>query len=96
MKFQPPKGTKDFLPEEMAKRRKVFEKIRKVFESYGYGEVCTPAFENFELLAKKSGPDIEKEIYVFEDKGGRKLGLRFDPTVPICRIVASNPSLPKP
>jgi len=96
MKFQPPKGTKDFLPEEMAKRRKVFEKIRKVFESYGYGEVCTPAFEDFELLAKKSGPDIEKEIYVFTDKSGRKLGLRFDPTVPICRIVASDPSLTKP
>jgi histidyl-tRNA synthetase len=96
MKFQPPKGTKDFLPEEMAKRKKVFEKIRKVFESYGYGEVWTPAFEDFELLAKKSGPDIENEIYVFTDKSGRKLGLRFDPTVPICRIVASDPSLPKP
>ncbi len=96
MKFQPPKGTRDFLPEEMTRRRKVFEKIRKVFESYGYGEVCTPAFEDFELLSKKSGPDIEKEIYVFTDKSGRKLGLRFDPTVPICRIVASDTSLTKP
>jgi histidyl-tRNA synthetase len=96
MKFQPPKGTRDFLPKEMDKRRKVFERIRKVFESYGYGEVCTPTFEDFELLAKKSGPDIEKEIYVFTDKSNRKLGLRFDPTVPICRIVASDPSLTKP
>ncbi|MBI4009594.1 MAG: histidine--tRNA ligase [Candidatus Aenigmarchaeota archaeon] len=96
MKFQPPKGTRDFLPEEMAKRRKVFEKIRKVFEGYGYGEVWTPAFEDFELLSKKSGPDIENEIYVFTDKAGRKLGLRFDPTVSICRIVASDTSLPKP
>jgi len=96
MKFQPPKGTRDFLPAEMAARRKMFEKIRKVFENYGYGEVCTPAFEDFELLAKKSGPDIENEIYVFEDKAGRKLGLRFDPTVPICRIVGTDPSLPKP
>ena len=96
MKFQPPKGTRDFLPEEMFKRRKVFEKIRKVFEGYGYGEVCTPAFEDFDLLSKKSGPDIEKEIYVFTDKSGRKLGLRFDPTLPICRIVASDSSLTKP
>lgn len=95
-KFQTPRGTRDFLPEEMSRRRKVFEKIRKVFENYGYGEVCTPTFEDFELLAKKSGPDIEKEIYVFKDKSGRKLGLRFDPTVPICRIVASDPSIPKP
>lgn len=95
-KFQTPRGTRDFMPEEMVRRRKVFDSIRKVFESYGYGEVCTPAFEDFELLAKKSGPDIEREIYVFKDKSGRKLGLRFDPTVPICRIVFSNPSLPKP
>ncbi len=95
-KFQCPRGTRDFLPQEMAKRRGVFEKIREVFERYGYGEVCTPAFEDFELLSKKSGPEIENEIYAFKDKSGRKLGLRFDPTVPICRIVASDPSLPKP
>lgn len=96
MKFKTPRGTRDFLPEEMARRREVFESIRKVFEGYGYGEVCTPAFEDFELLAKKSGPDIEKEIYAFKDKSGRKLGLKFDPTVPICRIVAANPSLARP
>ncbi len=95
-KFQPPKGTRDFLPEEMFRRRKIYEKIRDVFERYGYGEVWTPAFEDFDLLAKKSGPDIEKELYVFKDKAGRKLGLRFDPTVPICRIVSSDPSIPKP
>jgi histidyl-tRNA synthetase len=96
MKFQPPRGTRDFLPEEMSRRRIIFEKIRTVFERYGYGEISTPAFEDFELLAKKSGPEIENEIYAFTDKSGRKLGLRFDPTVPICRIVASDPSLPKP
>jgi len=96
MKFQPPRGTRDYLPEDMRLRRKVFEKMRGVFESYGYGEVSTPAFEDFNLLAKKSGPEIEKEIYVFKDKSGRKLGLRFDPTVPICRILASIPSLTKP
>lgn len=96
VRFKTPRGTRDFLPEETAKRREAFEKIRKVFECYGYGEVCTPAFEDFKLLSKKSGPDIEKEIYVFKDKNNRKLGLRFDPTVPICRIVASNPTLAKP
>lgn len=96
MKLQTPRGTRDFLPEEMAKRRELTEKIRGVFVSYGYGEIQTPAFEEFELLAKKSGAEIEKEIYTFEDKSGRKLGLRFDPTVPICRVVASNPNLRKP
>ena len=94
--WQTPKGTFDILPEEMARRRAVYAKIRAVYASYGYEEVSTPAFEDFELLAKKSGPAIEQEIYAFTDKAGRKLGLRFDPTVPICRIIASNPSLPKP
>ncbi len=94
--WQPPRGTRDFLPADMAVRTEVCERMRKVFERYGYGEVCTPAFEDFGLLSKKSGPDIEKEIYAFEDKGGRKLGLRFDPTVPIARIVASTPNMPKP
>lgn len=96
MEWQTPKGTRDFLPAEMKKRQELFAKFRGIFESYGYGEVCTPAFEDFELLATKSGKDIENEIYVFEDKSGRKLGLRFDPTVPVCRIVSSDSSLPKP
>jgi histidyl-tRNA synthetase len=96
MKFQPPKGTRDFLPEEMFRRNIVSNKIRKIFENYGYGEICTPAFEDFDLLSKKSGPDIENEIYAFKDKSDRKLGLRFDPTVPICRIVSSDASLKQP
>ncbi len=94
--YSPPRGTRDFLPEDMARRRDVFAKVMEVFRRYGYGEVWTPAFEDFALLSRKSGPEIEEEIYSFKDKSGRKLGLRFDPTVPICRIVASNPSLPKP
>ncbi len=94
--YKTPRGTRDFLPEDMSIRRDVFARIMEVFRRYGYGEVCTPAFEDFGLLSKKSGPEIEEEIYAFKDKSGRKLGLRFDPTVPICRIVASNPSLSKP
>ncbi len=96
MNLKPPKGTRDLLPEQTSKRQRLYRKMRNVFESYGYGEVETPAFENFDLLAKKSGPQIEEEIYSFKDKGERKLGLRFDPTVPIARIVASDPSKPKP
>lgn len=96
MNLDTPRGTRDLLPNETYVRNEVYRKIREVFESYGYGEVETPAFENFELLAAKSGPEIEEEIYAFEDKGGRKLGLRFDPTVPIARIVASDSSKPKP
>lgn len=96
MNLKTPRGTRDLLPKETRRRNEMYAKLRETFESYGYGEVETPAFENFELLAAKSGPEIEEEIYAFEDKGGRKLGLRFDPTVPIARIVASDPSKPKP
>ncbi|MFH0986774.1 MAG: histidine--tRNA ligase [Candidatus Micrarchaeota archaeon] len=95
-KWQTPRGTRDFLPAEQEARSRIFEKMRGIFRLYGYGEVCTPAFEDFDLLAAKSGPEIENEIYAFDDKSGRKLGLRFDPTVPIARIVASDQSLAKP
>jgi histidyl-tRNA synthetase len=95
-KFQRPKGTRDFLPEGMALRRSVMDKIRAVFVAYGYGELDTPAFEYFVTLAQKSGPEVEKEIYCFEDKGGRKLGLVFEFTTSLARVVASNPSLPLP
>lgn len=94
--YKRPRGTRDFLPEEMRVRRWIFERIREVIEGYGYGEVCTPAIEDLGLLTKKSGEEIEQEIYSFEDKGGRKLGLRFDLTVGNARIVAANPDLPKP
>lgn len=98
MKFQTPKGTRDFLPEEMEKRRFVFEKIRSVFESYGFGEVQTPAFEELELLTCKGslGEEAVKDIYRFEDKSGRELGLRFDITTPVARIVVNARGAPKP
>ncbi len=96
MKLQPVKGTRDFLPEEMIKRNYVIEKIKRVFISYGFDEVQTPVFEDFDLLTKKCGEEIKEQIFYFKDKGERELGLRFDLTVPLCRIVAANPQIPKP
>jgi len=96
--FQTPRGTRDFLPEEMIKREFVINTCKKVFETYGFSPFETPAFENFELLAAKgSGGDaIKDQIYYFKDKSDRELGLRFDLTVPMARVVANNPQLPKP
>jgi histidyl-tRNA synthetase len=98
--FQTPKGTRDFLPDEAAKRRKYFELARKVLESYGYGEIITPSFETIELLEAKGGlgEDAVKDVFRIWDKGKNKLGygLIFDPTTPIARIVAADQSLPKP
>ena len=88
--IQPPKGTRDFLPEEMILRRKVMETIRECFALYGFVEIDSPVFEYFELLSRKCGSEIEKEIYVFEDKAKRKLGLRFEFTSPLGRYYATN------
>lgn len=96
MKFQPPKGTKDFLSEEMIRRQYVIETIKNVFEAYGFEPLETPVFEDLKALEAKCGKDVREQIYRFEDKAGRKLGLKFDLTVPLARIVANNPQLPKP
>ncbi len=95
-KMQPPRGMRDFMPAEMRKRQFVLTTINQVFEEYGYQPFESPAIEHWEVLAAKGGEEIEKQIYKFKDKGDRDVGLRFDLTVPISRVVASNPTLQKP
>lgn len=94
--FTPPRGMRDIAPEEMAKRRYVLDKIEEVLDLYGYNLVDPTHVEKLETIFAKAGPAIEKEIYAFEDKAGRRLGLRFDLTVGIARMVATNPQWPKP
>jgi histidyl-tRNA synthetase len=98
MKFQPPKGTRDFLPEDAIKLQKIVESVKSVFEKYGFEPATTPAFESFGLLSAKGGlgEAVKDEIYYFKDKSNRELGLRFDLTMGLVRMVASNPQLPKP
>lgn len=96
MNLQTPRGTRDLLPQEMKMREAIFGKLKAVVESYGFQPIETPAFENFELLSKKSGEQIREEIYFFKDKSDRPMGLRFDGTVPVARVVASNNAMPKP
>jgi len=90
------RGMRDFLPPDMIKREKILRIIRKVFESYGFEPLETPAIEYWEVLSRKCGEEVEKQIFKFKDKGGRDVGLRFDLTVPFARVVAQNPYLPKP
>ena len=98
MGFQVPKGTRDFLPKEAINFFKLIQTVRKVFEEYGFDPIITPAFESFELLAAKGGlgEAVKDEIYYFKDKSDRELGLRFDMTMPLARVVSSNPQMPKP
>jgi len=94
--FQTPRGTRDFLPPEMLKRNWVMDQIRTVFQNYGYGPMSTPAFESWDMLKKKSGEDTVNQIYYFKDKSDRELGLRFEWTASLARVVATHRELPKP
>ncbi len=98
MKFQTVRGMRDYLPEEMVKKQFIEDTCRQVFELYGFLPWQTPVVEDFKLLSAKSagGEEIRKEIYCFKDQSGRELGLRFDFTVPLGRVMASNPQLPRP
>lgn len=95
-KFDAPKGTKDFLPGYMEVRSSIISKIEKIFRRYGFYEWDGPAFEYLNTLTRKSGEEVKDEIYVFKDKGGRELGLRFELTASIARMIANNPHLKKP
>lgn len=98
MDFQTVRGMRDFLPEQARKKKFIESVCRRVFESYGFQPIETPVIEELALLAKKgsAGEEIEKEIYSFKDKGDRDLGLRFDLTVPLARVAASNSQLRMP
>ncbi len=85
-----PRGTRDFLPEELAKRRFVEARLRNKAESYGYREIATPAIESLELFVAKSGPGVVKELYDFKDKGGRDICLRPELTLPTMRLFAAD------
>lgn len=96
-KFQRPRGTRDFPPEEMRKRRYVEGVLRDVAEISGFGEVSTPTFENTELFVERSGESIVDELYAFQDKGGREIALRPELTAPVMRFYVNElSSRPKP
>src|SRR2546426_11285106 len=95
--FERPRGTNDWGPDDMAKRRFVESRFVQLAESFGFREVSTPTFESLDLFTAKSGPGIVRELYAFKDQGGRDLALRPEFTAPILRFyVSSLRSLPKP
>ncbi|RLJ01228.1 MAG: histidine--tRNA ligase, partial [Candidatus Aenigmatarchaeota archaeon] len=96
MAFRRVRGTRDFLPDEQRKRIWIMDRIKEVYERYGFEPLESPALETFETLSNKQSQETLEEIYSFKDRGGRLIGLRFDLTVPLARIVGSNKSLPKP
>ncbi len=90
------RGTRDFLPQTMLLRQHVTGVIRTTFERFGFEPLETPAIELAETLEGKYGPEGDQLVYRFRDRGSRRVGLRYDLTVPLCRVVAMYPTLPKP
>lgn len=87
-KFRTPRGTQDFLPAEMAVRNYVESIVKKTFESFGFQQIQTPVFEEFALLAARSGEEIRNSMFTFwSDRV--EFALRPELTAPVCRLVAS-------
>jgi len=95
--FQKPKGTRDFLPDEMKKRKIIEKKLRNTFDNYNFSEINTPTFESFELLSKKTGEEIRNQLFVFNDHGNREMGLRPEFTSSVARFYINEfKNTPKP
>ena len=90
IKPQTLKGFRDFLPADSLKRQYAIDIIRRTFELYGFQPLETPALEYLETFAGQIGED-EKLFFKFTDAGGRKVALRYDQTVPTCRVIAQYP-----
>ena len=84
------KGFRDTMPAAAAARNAMFRKIERVFESFGYVPIDTPALEYAEILKGKGGDESDKQMFEFDDAGGRRVALRFDLTVPLARFVAEH------
>jgi histidyl-tRNA synthetase len=82
------RGFRDYLPELMIPREHLLEQVRRVYRSYGFAPIDTPALEYTEILLGKGGEESDKLIYRFTDHGGRDVALRFDLTVPFARFAA--------
>ncbi|RMC24371.1 MULTISPECIES: histidine--tRNA ligase [unclassified Lactobacillus] len=103
MKVQRPKGTVDILPEQSGSWEKVEQILRDFFKQANYREIRTPSFENYEVFSRSSGETsdvVEKEMYDFNDKGGRHIALRPEGTAGVVRAYVEDklyaPEMVKP
>lgn len=98
MKLMNVKGTYDYMPKDMKIRNNILNILRNNFEKYGYLPIETPMINYYDLLSYKYSDDAEilSEIYKLTDQGDRNLGLRYDLTVPFCKVVGLNKDLVLP
>ena len=98
MTYETLKGTSDLEPKDAIKINNVLNTLKKNFELFGFRPFDSPLIEFWDTLTMKYEEDSEivNEIFKVEDRGERKLGLRYDLTTPLCRYVSANPQLKKP
>jgi len=84
------KGFRDHLPAQALARERILDIARRVYRSYGFAPIDTPALEYLEILTGKGSAETDKQLYRFTDHGGREVGMRFDLTVPFARFCAQH------
>ena len=84
------KGFRDFLPADQGQREQLIDRLKATFRKYGFLPIDTPILEYTEVLLGKGGGETDKQVYRFEDKGGRDVAMRFDLTVPFARYMAAH------
>ena len=87
MDLAPPRGTRDFFPEDLRLQHWLFGHFREVARLYAFAEYDAPVVESAELYTRKAGEEIVQQLYAFEDKSGRKLALRPEMTPSLARMV---------
>src|SRR5690348_16502619 len=90
------KGLQDYLPDQMAARQRLIDTIRATFELYGFVPLGTPAIEYLDVLVGTGGAEANQSIFRVQNPEDYDLGLRFDLTVPLARVVSQYVQLPKP
>ncbi|MGE0761137.1 MAG: histidine--tRNA ligase, partial [Pirellulaceae bacterium] len=84
------KGFRDYLPDAMMARERLIGTAQRVYRSYGFSPIDTPALEFLEILTGKGSDETDRQLYQFVDHGGREVGMRFDLTVPLARFAAQH------
>src|SRR5437773_1426147 len=90
------RGLRDLLPEDTLARQHMIDVVRGVYELYGFVPLTTPAIEYLDVLSGTGGQEIQESIFVVRNPEEEQLGLRFDHTVPLARVIAQYKDLPKP
>ena len=91
MQFEPPRGMRDFYPEDLDLRDRIFTAWTDASTIHGFQRFEPPVVESFELLARKAGEEVAQQIYHFEDKSTRQLALRPEVTPSLVRMIAARP-----